>query len=505
MDALKTGYQHVSVGVDGKYEHQGQKRQVPKANTDSSFSSTRRPDKGFSNGITVKARNVTLNSESQPASQKRGHNHRRRSPVEEAGLKTRTSASSSSQKSLISMENSGVKWIPPITAVPSKKLPSASLDSMHETHSLKGVSVSDTRRESPIPNERGTARVDEQDPHRSLSSPPSRGHASLRDLAGTGSISDHGQNFIEDQAQVIAKLEAELCQKEREIKALERQLKEADDDLQGLRLEKQHHISDDYLRGLWNTLKYKIQTHTNQRFVAQPSSWPTDLFRDLTDEAVEYMSNSITTRKLFEAVIWRFLVKNVFSLDGLVWAGSAREPLEKLSHEILARVFNGSTSREDYHAWRARSAAIISPGSFHSRTRSTEEREIVDGLTLELEQQLEPYQIPNYDLDAGPNSWDLIRDAVEIDILLRRSRAEYSVFMYHPVECHDFSRISEVETYGFEFDEALMDREDGLRPLGTNNNRVHLVVSPVVLKKGTAEGDRYNQLTVICKRGVLCK
>ncbi|KAI0152341.1 hypothetical protein F4776DRAFT_24482 [Hypoxylon sp. NC0597] len=187
------------------------------------------------------------------------------------------------------------------------------------------------------------------------------------------------------------------------------------------------------------------------------------------------MTDSITKRKLFEAVIWRLIVGNVFSLNGLVWAGSAREHLERLSRVILGRIINGTTSREDYHAWRAKSAVILSPISQPPIQGATEEARI-DDLTLGLEQQLQPYQVPKYDLDARPNTWEIIKDAVEIDILMRRSRADYLIFMYHPIECHEFNRISEIEAYGFEFKEALMDREDGARPSGTNDNRVHLVV-----------------------------
>ncbi|OTA63746.1 hypothetical protein K449DRAFT_381511 [Hypoxylon sp. EC38] len=235
------------------------------------------------------------------------------------------------------------------------------------------------------------------------------------------------------------------------------------------------------------------------------------------------MTDSTTKRKLFEAVIWRFLVRNIFSLDGLVWAGSAREHLRKMSRVLIGmkrtyfpnasrisnrysgHIFNGAISLEDYHAWRAKSAVILSPLSPQPPSSSMNEDTRIDDLTLGLEQQLQPYQVPKYDLDARPNTWEIIKDAVEIDILLKRSRADYQVFMYHGIECHDFSRISAVETYGFEFKETLMDREDGVRPSGKNDNRVHLVVSPMVVKKGTAEGDRYDQQTIISKKGVLCR
>jgi hypothetical protein len=80
--------------------------------------------------------------------------------------------------------------------------------------------------------------------------------------------------------------------------------------------------------------------------------------------------------------------------------------------------------------------------------------------------------------------------------------------MYHPREAHefdyDFRKTPSIKPYGFEFNIALMDREDRVSGPGMNTPPVQLMVSPILLKSGTAKGDRYDQRTIIAKGGVLC-
>ncbi|KAI0387658.1 hypothetical protein F5Y04DRAFT_240701 [Hypomontagnella monticulosa] len=284
-----------------------------------------------------------------------------------------------------------------------------------------------------------------------------------------------------------------------QIDALRRQLREADDDLQRIRPERRHHISDDYLLRLWDNLKYKIQTHINQRFTAKSGKWSLDPFYGLTNQAYRYMDNPITRLKLFEAIVWKFLVENVFSLDGLVWAGFEHEHFKYVSCRFLGYVKARLLSREDYNAWRATSAAM-----FCSPNRNTQEEEDrITRLEVKLNQQLQRSQIYGYDVKNQPNIWEIIADAVEIDMLMKKSRAEYQVYMYQPIEYRDFRMVPDTTTYGFEFN-PVTDEENVMTVTGTDHRQVQLVVSPVLLKKGTAEGNLYNHRLVISKRNVLC-
>ncbi|KAI8633024.1 hypothetical protein F5Y19DRAFT_285522 [Xylariaceae sp. FL1651] len=284
-----------------------------------------------------------------------------------------------------------------------------------------------------------------------------------------------------------------------------------------MKLESIYQVSDDHLRELWGALRYKIQSHTNQRFKYKPIAPTSEFFLDFTSQASEYMLHETTRKKLFEAVIWRFIVKHIFSLDGLVWAGPAQDGFKNLSKNLVACVRDGSISWEDYHAWRARSAGMLLRAYPDDFTRKFEEEESpLEMLMIELEQILQPFQILGYDEDANPNTFDILKDAINIDVQLRQSRADYWIYLYHPIEHHgfdydfrqapgnEFRQIPNGKPYGFEFNSTLMDRENGASGQGAKILQVQLVVSPTVIKRGTANGDQYDHHTVIVKGVVLC-
>jgi hypothetical protein len=56
------------------------------------------------------------------------------------------------------------------------------------------------------------------------------------------------------------------------------------------------------------------------------------------------MRHPTAIKKLLEAVMWKFLVKHVFSLDGLVWAGPPRDDLRNLSKNFLGMTYKNTHS-----------------------------------------------------------------------------------------------------------------------------------------------------------------
>ncbi|KAI3317401.1 hypothetical protein HD806DRAFT_514916 [Xylariaceae sp. AK1471] len=391
--------------------------------------------------------------------------------------------------------------------VPDNSVPN-SLD-----HSKSRDSPLDISAEGTLPVKQTTSmsmdrEPPQPDPCRASSTSPKKGRATMLGLVASG-VDKDCERQLDEQARTIAKLEDNLARKEEEIKKLQHDLNEAEDDLKSLKLEKCYQISDDRLRELWDDLRYKVRSHTNQRFEAKPGAPIPYFFRDFTDRASEYMRRSTTTKRLLEAVIWRFLVQHVFSLDGLVWAGPLQEDLRNLSKNLISCVKDYSISIEEYHAWRAKCTDMLLrayPGEFSAR--HGQEESYIEVLVGDLERLLLPLQIPGYNEDAHPNTSHIIKDAVNIDIHLKRSRAEYWVYMYHLIEAHefdyDFRQQPNIKPYGFEFNSAHMDCEDGASGLGANTPLVQLVVSPTIVKKGTAKGDQYDQYTVIAKGAVLC-
>lgn len=100
-------------------------------------------------------------------------------------------------------------------------------------------------------------------------------------------------------------------------------------------------------------------------------------------------------------------------------------------------------------------------------------------------------------LDAEYHLRDILADVVDINMMLRKSKADF-VVVFNDANHEKLSK----------FDPTLMKLRDvfGIPPnQGTPASRsVDLIISPILIKRGTSDGDIYDVETVLVKADVIC-
>ena len=90
---------------------------------------------------------------------------------------------------------------------------------------------------------------------------------------------------------------------------------------------------------------------------------------------------------------------------------------------------------------------------------------------------------------------EIIHDAADLDLILRQSRASFSVRCHH--NC---------KKYRFAYDERFMSLNQSPRRLQIPHsvNIVDLIISPALFKAGNSDGKKYDRETVLVKMNVVC-
>ena len=147
---------------------------------------------------------------------------------------------------------------------------------------------------------------------------------------------------------------------------------------------------------------------------------------------------------------------------------------------------------KEYHDWRSRSVDFINRLSPLDPARlSTLINEMASFLIWDLPKT-------THEVTKGELS-DIISDAAELDLIFRKSKAAFGVVLPDARERLE-GRLR--------FDRTNMDSRDNVgmngQPTTLDTQFVDLVVSPMLKKRGGADGDKYDLEMIMVKAGVVC-
>jgi len=146
----------------------------------------------------------------------------------------------------------------------------------------------------------------------------------------------------------------------------------------------------------------------------------------------------------------------------------------------------------DYHDWRSRTVIFLS--KLESGDAS------VPKITSKLVFDIFGYDTPN---GARTEVADIVQAAMDLDLILRKSRAKFSVSYdlkdkegYDGTLCHVFQE-NHMEIHQASSMEALQ-----ASPLA--NKYVEMKIQPALVKQGNADGGAYDHSTILSKMLVTC-
>ncbi|KAK4660756.1 hypothetical protein QC762_121870 [Podospora pseudocomata] len=290
-------------------------------------------------------------------------------------------------------------------------------------------------------------------------------------------------------------LEREIDQYDDECFKMEAENKQLRDAFVALKGNPNHHIDDGVVQSRFGEIKFTIEQIVSIRYSSsttisksirldRPSK---QLFSNLAEDVDRYLTQPVGKALLIEAFIWNFLISEVFSGNGMLWAGKAFEHVKFLSRELE----NDTVSLADLYRWNAQTASMLFSMYDLDKRR-------IQKIASNLRASLEPWQNKSFKEGQCDSLDKLVLLAAKLDADLARSRAEYMVFMLETTEALNGLAKNK---YGVPFDQDYMELQSG------NNDRygdVELVVSPTVAKVGDSDGENYDCCTVLVRAKVIC-
>ncbi|KAI0140562.1 hypothetical protein GGR57DRAFT_487782 [Xylariaceae sp. FL1272] len=221
--------------------------------------------------------------------------------------------------------------------------------------------------------------------------------------------------------------------------------------------------TDDEVVAQWNMLREQIRILTVERLNRPiPAKLISDKcreeFKSLSPHWKTYTSTSDLVRFLFQALIWRYLLR-LFEVPCRSRGREISNKLQQLAATLLPKL-----CETQYQEWRIRTSTLI-------HETHPVDTDLINELTTKICQAIVPLIPDTDDIMLRDALHYIVKTSSEISALLDRSR--FRVLMH--------SEPGSIITHSFPFAESLMDLRGKLGTQGI----VDLMITPSLLKKKT--------------------
>ncbi|KAF2814240.1 uncharacterized protein BDZ99DRAFT_380058 [Mytilinidion resinicola] len=322
-------------------------------------------------------------------------------------------------------------------------------------------------------------------------------------------LHDELQFELTEERKLREKAESELCEMKSKAKDIRQRWKLAARELNKIQRQGQgsgfYQVTDNYLIDLITRLRYNIRNIAIQYF-----SEPLDRVRRPLENSVlyatlesttpgsdkffEYLLSSAQRPKIIQAFFWNVLVDDVF--NRFRWAGRGSRSMWKL-YSILKPDTEGKTylnpeAEKRFHVWRANTVGLL----LDSMTRE---------LSHEVDEEVQQWKAKTIDQVEAVIYWyrspdsegyqeeflRILDEALELDKEISRQVTGVR-FLFHEQESNPV------------FDPSMMELEKDEKVSG-GKQKVSLVTSPAVVKRGKSTGESFNEATLLLRMEVTCE
>ncbi|KAF2500103.1 hypothetical protein BU16DRAFT_578124 [Lophium mytilinum] len=270
-----------------------------------------------------------------------------------------------------------------------------------------------------------------------------------------------------------------------------------------------YQVTDDYLIGLITRLRYNIQNISIQYFserLGRASRPPKNgvlyaFMRSTTpgsDDFLEYLTHPALRPKVIEAFFWRVLVSRLFY--NFKWAGRTFLSMWEL-YRVLEPSHHANTdwkacpnpeAEKKYHIWRSNTVALLLDSMDEKLSHKADETlprwkaRFFDQVGV----MISSYRASHV-RDYREEFMRIIDEALELDKEISRQVTGIQ-FLFQAIDSNP------------DFDCSTMEREKGVKVSG-NKQKVLLVTSPAVVKRGRSTGEGFNEATLLLRSELLCE
>ncbi|KAF3051882.1 hypothetical protein E8E11_011069 [Didymella keratinophila] len=309
-------------------------------------------------------------------------------------------------------------------------------------------------------------------------------------------LRSQNQDLLSERQQIlsqVADLEKMLC-KERERSAeLRRSWKRTTAALGRAQVQDANYKVDDRaLQGHFKGLLSKTERWVDTYFVIDikrcSDAGPLQL-RSVTINPDAYLRHQRTRQLLFKSLLMKMLVDHVFN-NRPWWAGNCAKGYGSLSanllpaepYEIPTLLRDGTlvmTSVNDFSRWKAKTAIMLS-----DRVDEADVELNIDRLLDLWKQSFEPF-VAQSSADAWIDLKDIIRDGIEMDLEMHKSRALFTIHTWSAERVRTLDHTQVETPVGF--------------PPAHRGMTAELIMEPLITKTGNGDGDAFDNMSVLSK------
>ncbi|KAK0672628.1 hypothetical protein QBC41DRAFT_216785 [Cercophora samala] len=311
------------------------------------------------------------------------------------------------------------------------------------------------------------------------------------------------ESRIEKQIDEIEKLKQLLKEKEAQLQRQKMKFSRQLEDLRHKEAVTSPKTTDLEIKGKWTQLAFLIrqlvESHLDVAFdqttVREVPVIPT------FPAALQYQLQSSRLRPLIlEAGVWHHLYFHIFRPHASHWGGPVGETFASAFQKISGIIKDTDSSKsqksamEEFHDWRTRSvgfAKLTTDAGFNLQAAANRFCETM------------VWPITGQSQAAGDDVTEIISLAAELDLILRSSKADFTVFITN------LNLAGKPPNFWFPYDLNIMGFTHRLRPPHDiyevdSAVIVDVAVTPGILKRGTADGKKYDNVMVLVKLEALC-
>ncbi|CAG7557199.1 unnamed protein product [Fusarium equiseti] len=258
-------------------------------------------------------------------------------------------------------------------------------------------------------------------------------------------------------------------------------------------------VSDDDVQGKWKLLDYNIRSLAKALAKCPVIPPTTDLakerFSTIASNWMSIMGDQDYMEWTIQAYLWVVVCETVFRGSGKIWGGDHVQGLKRLRRDLFNHAFKihrfGLPGPSIRHVarWFIQGASLLG----HLSRRDPERLKNIVRRELDEVKGFCNIVLSKSNIDFLQGMQDIFENALELDEIFMKSKAFFLIRSCAPAKQEPW-RFDANRMEALAYSETL-----------SSQSIVDFSVSPLLLKRGKADGSNYDDAMVLCKASVVCR
>ncbi|KAF4478596.1 hypothetical protein FAGAP_12289 [Fusarium agapanthi] len=265
--------------------------------------------------------------------------------------------------------------------------------------------------------------------------------------------------------------------------------------------------TDIAILGIWKKLAFNIRglayTLAQTPDTVELEETVTERLRRVTSDYMRLLHDQDYSHALIQGYLWWLIEDLVFKpieFDGLTWGGSHTTSFKLLKDKVYSQILSKKGKKSDYSTTLAHAARSFSQVSAMLSKLWDDNNGFIKQIVWRETRFLQPFfsrgstRASRNEKKISEQLNEIVQDAIELDKMIMCSKAFFMI---------EWSMPGKKSSANIRYDKTFMEADIHEVELDSKN-RVKFFKSPILLKAGTADGQKYDVTNVLAKASVVC-